>query len=101
MSAQLSGSGYFTRYVTTLKSLLNEEHLQSSPRGHSVIALGSFIVEQGNCKASADVAVQLCSRLGEIVEESKRSRRLPTAFIGKVWSDSDSTLRFKLCGQPT
>ena len=95
---QLSGSGYFTRYVTTLKSLLNEEHLQSSPRGHSVIALGSFIVEQGKCKASVDVSVQLCFWLGEIVEGSKRSRRLPTSrakksrrlptsFIGKVWSD--------------
>ena len=82
MSTQLSGTGYFTRYVTTVKSILNEEHLRSSSRGHGVIALGSFIVEQGNCKASVDVAVQLCAQIGEIVEQSKRSRRLPTAFIG-------------------
>jgi hypothetical protein len=73
--------------MTTLQSLLNEEHLQSSPRGHSVIALGTFLAEQGDCKASVDIAVQLCSRITEILEGSKRNRRLPTAVIGKVWNN--------------
>ena len=73
--------------MTTLQCLLNEEHLQSSPRGHGVIALGAFLAQQGDCRASVDIAVQLCSRLSELLEGSKRHRRLPTAVIGKVWSN--------------
>ena len=73
--------------MTTLQSLLNEEHLQSSPRGHGVIALGAFLAQQGDCRASVDIAVQLCSRLSELLEGSKRHWRLPTAVIGKLWSN--------------
>ena len=73
--------------MTTLQSLLNEEHLQSSPREHGVIALGAFLAQQGDCRASVDIAVQLCSRLSELLEGSKRRQRLPTAVIGKVWSN--------------
>ena len=35
-----------------------------------------------------DIAVQLCSRVSELLEESKKNRRLPiTAIVGKVWSN--------------
>ena len=82
-----SGTGYFSLFTATLKSLLNEEHLQSTSRGHNVIALGTFVVEQGDCKASVDIAMQLCSQVNNLLEGSKKNRRLPTAIIGKVWSN--------------
>lgn len=34
-----------------------------------------------------DIAVQLCSRVSELLEGSKKNRRLPTAVVGKVWSN--------------
>ena len=79
--------------MTSLQSLLNEEHLQSSTRGQNVISLGTFLVQQGDRKASIDIAVQLCSQLNELLGRSKKDQRFPTMVISKMWS-SFHILRF-------
>ena len=97
MSKQPSpGASYFSLYNSTPKSLLNEEYLQSSPRGHSTITQGTFLVEQGDCKTSVDMAVQLCCQVSELLERSKKKRKLPTAVISNVWSNFH---KLQFCGQ--
>ena len=65
MQLSMQTSACFTCYVTTLK----EEHLQSSPcMGPKYHSSEIILVDHGNCKAAVDVAVQLCSPVGQTME---------------------------------
>ena len=82
-----SVTGYFSLYMSTMQSLVNEPHLQSSLRGHSVVALATYIIEQSDCSASVGFAEQLCTQIKKILEGSRTTnQKLPTAIMGrKVW----------------
>ena len=62
-STSLGGGGYMTLFMATLEGIKGEEHVKTSDCAPGVLELISAFEDRGDCDATRDVVVTLCSRV--------------------------------------
>ena len=74
-------------FLTTLRALKSEEHVTGSERGHHVIALITFILEQESERNGtvSEFAAYVCTCLSDILANIKHTHTLPSSIMSKMW----------------